>query len=123
MAIPQPDNLIVKLTFEFSLLIIAYTEKLQVQKRYALANQLFRSGTSMGANVREAQGAESRADFIHKCKIAAKEAEETDYWLALCHHAPSYESPGDLPDKLLSIRKILSKIISSSRQPPNQASV
>ena len=116
MAIPQQDNLIVKLTFEFSLLIMAYTEKLHAQRQYAMANQLFRSGTSIGANIREAQGAESRADFIHKCKIAAKEAEEADYWLSLCQHAPSYENPGALLTQLLSIRKVLSKIISSSRQ-------
>ena len=52
-------------------------------KKYNLANQLFRSGTSIGANVREAQSAESKADFIHKIKISAKEAEEAEYWLLL----------------------------------------
>ncbi len=115
MSIPENDNLIVRLTFEFSLLIIDYTERLEAQRRYVMANQLMKSGTSIGANVREAQSAESRADFIHKCKIAAKEAEETDYWLLLCHHAPSYESPGELLPRLLSIRKVLSKIIGTSR--------
>jgi len=65
-------NLIVRLTFEFALLIIEYTEHLEAQRRFAMAKQLMRSGTSIGANVREAQSAESRADFIHKCKIAAK---------------------------------------------------
>jgi len=114
MAAPGTDNLIVRLTFEFSLMIIDYTERLESQRRYVMANQLMKSGTSIGANVREAQSAESRADFIHKCKIAAKEAEETDYWLLLCQHAPTYENPGELLPKLLSIRKILSKIISSS---------
>ncbi|WP_317191186.1 four helix bundle protein [Hymenobacter sp. BT523] len=115
MAIPEADNLIVRLTFEFSLLIIEYTERLEAQRRYVMAKQLMRSGTAIGANVREAQSSESRADFVHKCKIAAKEAEETDYWLLLCYHAPSYESPGELLPRLLSIRKILSKIISSAR--------
>ena len=115
MVTPEADNLIVRLTFDFSLLIIDYTERLEAQRRYVMANQLMKSGTSIGANVREAQSAESRADFIHKCKIAAKEAEETDYWLLLCHHAPTYESPGELLPRLLSIRKVLSKIISSAR--------
>ena len=115
MVTPEADNLIVRLTFDFSLLIIDYTERLEAQRRYVMANQLMKSGTSIGANVREAQSAESRADFIHKCKIAAKEAEETDYWLLLCHHAPTYESPGELLPRLLSIGKVLSKIISSAR--------
>ncbi|MCX6199569.1 MAG: four helix bundle protein, partial [Bacteroidetes bacterium] len=62
-------NLIVDLTFEFSLKIIEYSELLEVKRRFNIANQLFRSGTSIGANVREAQNAESKADFIHKIKI------------------------------------------------------
>ena len=111
------ENLIVRLTFEFGLLIIEYTEVLEANRKFLMAKQLFRSGTSIGANIRESQAAESRADFIHKCKIAAKEAEESDYWLLLCEKAPSYPSPGDLIQKLLSIRKIISKIISSSRNP------
>lgn len=69
------DNLIVKLTFEFSLLIIDFTESLESKRKFNMSNQLFRSGTSIGANVREAQNAESKADFIHKMKIAAKEAD------------------------------------------------
>ena len=57
-----------------------------------MANQLFRSGTSIGANVKEAQGAESKGDFRHKGKVAYKEAEETEYWLSLCKHAKNYPS-------------------------------
>lgn len=55
-----------------------------------MANQLFKSGTSIHANIREAQNADSKADFIHKIKVAVKEAEETEGWLLLCHHANSY---------------------------------
>ncbi|MBB5395974.1 four helix bundle protein [Mucilaginibacter sp. AK015] len=72
-------NLIVDLTFEFSLQIIRFTEKLETQRKFNMANQLFRSGTSIGANICEAQGAQSKDDFKHKCKIAYKEAEETRY--------------------------------------------
>jgi len=115
MAVLGEDNLIVRLTFEFALSIIAYTDELEACRKYPLAKQLFRSGTSIGANIRESQAAESRADFIHKCKIAAKEAEETDYWLLLCERAASYPNPGDLLPRLLSIRKVISKIISSSK--------
>jgi four helix bundle protein len=55
-----------------------------------LSRQLLKSGTSIGANAMEAQNAESKADFIHKMKIAAKEAEESQYWLWLCDYSPNY---------------------------------
>ena len=121
MDVPERGNLIVQLTFDFALLIIQFAEQLEGQRRFVIANQLLKSGTSIGANVREAQNAESRADFIHKCKIAAKEAEETDYWLLLCHHSAGYGDTNSLRDKLLSIRKVLSKIISSSRMVESQS--
>ena len=78
------DNLIVDLTFKFSLAILDYCEQLENKKKYIVARQLLKSGTSIGANTREAQNAESKADFIHNFKIAAKEADETQYWLLLC---------------------------------------
>jgi four helix bundle protein len=109
-------NLIVKLTFEFALRIIQFTEVLERNKKFNLANQLFRSGTSIGANINEAQSCESRLDFIHKMKVAAKEAEETKYWLSLCKAADSYPAPADLPEKLQVIIKILNKIIVTSKQ-------
>jgi four helix bundle protein len=89
----KKDNLILKLSFEFSLLIIEYTEELEIRKRFVIAKQLLRSGTSIGANVKEAQNAESKADFIHKIKIAAKEADETEYWLELCKFSKNYPEP------------------------------
>ena len=65
------DNLIVKLTFELALEIISYSEEIRKLNRFEMASQIFRSGTSIGANIREAQNAESKADFIHKFKISA----------------------------------------------------
>jgi four helix bundle protein len=65
--------------------------------------------------VREAQNAESKADFIHKIKIAAKEVDEVEYFLLLCKSAKSYPYNPMLNDKLTSIIKVLSKIISSSK--------
>jgi len=73
-----------------------------------------KSGTSIGANIREAQNAHSRNDFISKCVIAMKEADETEYWLLLCEKSPNYPNPEELLLKILSIKKLLSKIISSS---------
>ena len=109
------ENVIVKLTLDFALEVIVYVEMLEVQKKYIIARQLLKSGTSIGANVREAQNAESKADFIHKMKIAAKEADESEYWLTLCELSLNYPNPIGLKEKLLSINNILSKIISTSR--------
>lgn len=111
----QKENLIVQLTFQFALAVILFTEDLEQKRKYNLANQLFRSGTSIGANVREAQGCESRADFLHKIKIAYKEAEETQYWLELCNHSKSYPDSSALLTSLVSIQRVLGKIISSSK--------
>ncbi len=78
------ENIIVDLSFQFALEIVDFTEEIRETKRFKLADQLFRSGTSIGANIHEAQNAESKKDFIHKLKIAAKEADETSFWLKLC---------------------------------------
>ena len=107
-------NLIVDLTFNFAIKIIEFTELLESKKKFNMANQLFRSGTSIGANVREAQGAESKVDFRHKCKRAYKEAEETAYWLLLCKHAKNYPFEESMYDEIQSIIKVLGKIISST---------
>lgn len=112
----KKENLIVNLTFQFALKIIEYTELLDSQKKFVLAKQLLRSGTSIGANVREAQNAESKLDFIHKLKIAVKETEETEYWLLLCKSSKSYPFDNNLIEDIKSINKVLSKIIGSSKR-------
>ena len=111
----ENENLIVKISLEFALDIIAYSERLEELKKYIIARQLLKSGTSIGANVMEAKNAESKADFIHKMKIAAKEAGETQYWLTLCELSPSYPKSENLSGKLISIINIISKIIVSSK--------
>ncbi len=98
-------NVIVDLTFEFSLKIIEFSELLESKRKFNLANQLFRSGTSIGANVWGAQDAESKADFIHKFKISAKEINETKYWLLLCQKAKSYPDSSLLLTDLETIQK------------------
>lgn len=111
----QP-NLIVDLTFAFSLKIIEFTEELESRRKFNMANQLFRCGTSIGANAREAQGAESKTDFIHKLKIAYKEAEETEYWLLLCQFSKNYPFEETLLTDVQSIIKVLGKIIFTSKK-------
>lgn len=109
-------NPIVRHSFEFALLVEAYCEHLREQKKFDLSRQLFRAGTSIGANIWEAQESESRADFIHKMKIALKEARETLFWLLLCKHSKGYPVPQELLDKLAEIRRLLSAIIHTSKQ-------
>jgi four helix bundle protein len=110
------ENLIVNMTFGFALNIIAYSEHIKQLKKYEMASQIFRSGTSIGANTREAQNAESKADFIHKFKIAAKEADELYFWLTLCKASEFYPDPDErLFTELNSIILIITKIITSSK--------
>ena len=109
------DNLIMKLSLEFALDIIAFSEKLEENKKFVIARQILRSGTSIGSNIREAQNAESRLDFIHKMKIAAKEADETGYWLTLCELSEKYPFDKNLQEKLSSIINIISKIIITAK--------
>lgn len=84
------ENPILKLSFDFSLKVINYCEKLEATRKFVIAKQLIRSGTSIGANIMEAQNPESKDDFIHKMKVAAKEADETQYWLLLCDYTQGY---------------------------------
>ena len=105
------NNPILKHSLDFSLLIIEYCESIESTRKYVVARQLLKSGTSIGANAMEAQNAESKPDFIHKMKIAAKEAEETQYWLLLCDYSKSYSDCKHLLNKLEEIQKILSKIL------------
>src|SRR3954463_1250025 len=111
----KKENQVLNLAFEFALEIIEYTEELEARKQFNIANQLFKSGTSIHANIREAQNAQSKADFIHKIKIAAKEGEETEGWLLLCKYSKSYPAPDQLLEKLISILKLLNKIISTAK--------
>ncbi|HEY6502953.1 MAG TPA: four helix bundle protein [Chitinophagaceae bacterium] len=109
------ENLIVRLTLEFAIEIVKYCDGLEEKRKYVIARQLLRSGTSIGANVREAQNSESKPDFIHKFKIAAKEAEETEYWLLICKNSAGYPEISDLMTKLKSIQKVINKIIATSK--------
>jgi len=85
------ENKIIGLTFKFSVAVIEYCAQLESDRKYVVARQLLKSATSIGANAREAQNAESKADFIHKFKVAAKEADETEYWLQLCQESKNIQ--------------------------------
>ena len=78
------ENILRTKTFSFSIRVVnCYKFLIQEKKEFVLSKQLLRSGTSVGAMIRESEHSESKPDFIHKLNIALKEANETDYWLEL----------------------------------------
>jgi four helix bundle protein len=111
----EKGNVIVEKSFSFSLGILEYCSDLDQRRMYAISRQLVRSGTSIGANIAEAQSAESRRDFIHKLKIADKELHETEYWLRLCQAYSKAPDCTDLLDSILEIKKIINRILITSK--------
>jgi four helix bundle protein len=111
------NNIVVTKSIDFSLSLIMFCEELEAKKKFVIGKQLLKSGTSIGANVHEAQNAESKADFIHKIKIAAKELEETKYWLTLCKRAKEYPFEEQLETEVIELGKIIYKILSTSLKP------
>lgn len=110
------DNLNLQKSYDFSLMIVELYKFLVADKReYVLSKQLLRTGTSIGANVGEAQAGMSRKDFVAKVSIASKEAKETKYWLDLLVDS-GYISKTDnkiknLFEEIESIISILTKIV------------
>ncbi len=91
--------------------IIAFTRTLREAGWIGLSEQLFDSGTAIGAHMSEAQQAESRKDFLHKTRIAAKEAKESKYWLSLCRDSPHLPYEQGLWEECDQINAILGTII------------
>lgn len=79
----MPENKLVALSFEFAKTIVGIVDEIKTPKSNYMTDQLARAGTSVGANINEAQYAHSKADFIAKLEIALKETNETSYWLKL----------------------------------------
>jgi len=112
----KKENAVVEKSIGFALRVIEFCELLEDNRKYVIANQLLKSGTSIGANIHEAQNAESRADFIHKMKIAVKELEETKYWLILCERSESYPFNINLKESIDELGLIMYKILSTSKR-------
>ncbi|PIP33887.1 four helix bundle protein [Candidatus Falkowbacteria bacterium CG_4_10_14_0_2_um_filter_48_10] len=112
------ENVVKGKSFEFALRIVKlYKYLCENKKEYVLSKQVLRSGTAIGALVREAEQAESKADFIHKMLIALKEANETDYWLDLLSQSDyiskkNYES---IQKDIHEILKLLISIVKTSK--------
>ena len=112
----RKENPVVDKSIDFALKIIDFCELLKDKRKFVIAGQLLKAGTSIGANIHEAQNAESRVDFIHKMKIALKELEETKYWLILCERAISYPFKNDLKTDINELGLIMYKIVSTSKK-------
>ena len=107
------ENVIVKKSFAFSVRIVNLNKYLsQEKKEYVISKQIYKSGTSIGANIAEAQRAQSTADFVAKMKIALKEANETQYWLQLLYETKyiTEKEFASIHNDLVEILKILTAI-------------
>lgn len=111
-------NVVLDKSFDFAVRIVKLCRYLQSKHSdFSLCKQLFRSGTSIGANIAEAQQAQSSADFISKLCIALKEASETDYWLRLMY-ATDYLSQQEYTSLITDckeLKKLLVSIINTSK--------
>ena len=109
-------NPIVDRSFGLAVRIVRFVKTVRENGWVDLARQLFRSGTSIGANVHEAQHASSRADFIHKMRISEKEASETDFWLKLCKECPELPYEEGLLEDLDEVKALLYSILRTSEE-------
>ena len=113
------ENIIQKKSYDFAIKIIElYKYLIETKKEFILSKQLLRSGTSIGANIEEALGGQSKKDFISKLSIAYKEARETKYWLSLLRES-KYMTQEELSpafDSCEEILKILGKIQKTSKE-------
>ncbi|MBR6829116.1 MAG: four helix bundle protein [Paludibacteraceae bacterium] len=104
-------------SYAFALRIIKAFKYLNKNNEYLLSRQLLRSGTSIGANCREATYAQSKLDFINKLSIALKEANETVYWIELLHDSEyiNDESFNSIHQDALELIKLLTSIVKTSK--------
>lgn len=118
----EKKNVVREKSFAFALRIVNLSRYLLDEKReFVLSKQLLRSGTAIGALVREAEQAESKPDFIHKMSIALKEANETDYWLDLLYHSQLLEEKGfaSIKEDAVEMIKLLTSIVKTSKHRMN----
>ena len=114
----RTDNQILNESKAFALRVIRLYQYLKEQKQvFVLSKQLLRSGTSIGANVRESVNAQSRMDFINKLNIALKETNETVYWLELLHESGylNEDEYSSIYNDCGRIAAILTKIIKTTK--------
>ena len=111
-------NIIREKAYKLALDVIKLYKTLRDEKEFTLSRQLVRSGTSIGANIEEAQGAVSKKDFLQKMSISHKEARETNYWLRLLRDSKigSAEMVSELISNSDEIMRMLSSITKTTRK-------
>jgi four helix bundle protein len=118
----EKNNPLKEKSYSLALQIVRETKKMMDEREYILSRQLLRSGTSIGANVEEANQGESKADFIHKLSIANKEAVETNYWLRLLRDSDTLDK--SVAESLLTscreVERLLTSILKTSKARFNQ---
>jgi four helix bundle protein len=115
----KQENAVKDKSFDFAVRVVnAYKYLAAKKQEFVLSKQLLRSGTAIGALVREAEQGESKADFIHKMSLALKEANETDYWLELLHKTDYFNEKEyqTLKADAVELIKLLVSIIKSSKK-------
>lgn len=113
------ENVVKNKSFAFALRIVKLFQFLQCEKKeFVLSKQILRSGTAVGALVREAEQAESKADFIHKMAIAQKEANETDYWIELLFQSGYLDEAHykSIISDVIELKKLLASIIITTKE-------
>ncbi|WP_149205656.1 four helix bundle protein [Flavobacterium johnsoniae] len=113
----EKKNIIKEKSFAFAIDIVNLYRVLIEKKEFVLSRQVVRSGTSIGANIRESEHAQSKADFIHKLSISLKEANETEYWLDLLYET-KYLSDiefQNIKPKIIELLRLLTSIIKTSK--------
>ena len=110
------DNVILDKSFGFAVIIVKLSRMLREQNDFEFAHQIFKSGTSIGANIAEAQYGQSKKDFVAKMNIALKEAAETEYWLELLHETDYIDSTAfeSIYKDCNELNKLLISIIKSA---------
>lgn len=114
----EKKNVIKEKSFAFAIEIVFLYKVLTERKEFVLSKQMLRSGTSIGANIREAEHAQSKADFIHKLSISLKEANETEYWIDLLFETKflTEEEFHTIKPKIIELLKLLTSIINTSKK-------
>lgn len=114
----KKENLILTKSKDFAIQIIVFYHFLTEKKEFDIGRQILRSGTSIGANVRESQNAQSTADFISKLSIALKEADETAYWIEIIQESgiAGGEKTSQLYDSCKELIKLLVSIIKKTKE-------
>ena len=114
----EKKNFIKEKSFAFAIEIVFLYRVLAERKEFVLSKQMLRSGTSIGANIREAEHAQSKPDFIHKLSISLKEANETEYWIDLLFETKYITEVEfqNIKPKIIELLKLLTSIINTSKK-------